>query len=93
MGRTALVLAAEKNLADAIHILLDRGADGNKATAVGDTPLLVAAREGAADAVAVLMQHGCQANLMNLDGELPLQAAIDCGHYYAAEGKVVLFDR
>jgi hypothetical protein len=87
MGRTALALAAEKNLADAIHVLLDRGADGNKGTASGETPLLIAAREGCVDAVAVLLQHGCSAHLMSADGDLPLLAAIDCGHYFAVEGE------
>ena len=87
LGRTALALAAEKNLADAIHVLLDRGADGNKGTAAGETPLLIAAREGCVDAVAVLLQHGCDAHLMSADGDLPLLAAVDCGHYYVVEGK------
>jgi ankyrin repeat protein len=84
-GRTAIFLAAIKNLGDVIFALASRGADVNKANVDGETPLLVAAREGCLDAVSILLQFDAAAHLMSAAGRFPLQEALDCGHYYCAE--------
>ena len=86
-GRTAVSILAEKNLADPIHVLLERGADGNKPNMMGETPIMLACREGAVDALAVLLQHGCKTHYMSSTGELALHTALDCGQYYCAESK------
>lgn len=61
-GDTALMLAARTGKTDAIDVLLNHGADVNKANAEGQTPLMWAAAAKNAAAVQVLLDHKADPN-------------------------------
>ena len=59
-----------------VHLLLDQGADVNKASRLGRTPLLVAASAyGALETVKLLLQKGAEVNVVDSAGFTPLNAA------------------
>ena len=53
-----LIIACEKGHVDAARLLLDKGAEVNRATEDGRTPLLVACLQGHVDAVRLLLDNG-----------------------------------
>jgi len=61
-GDTALMLAARTGKPDAVAMLLDHGADVNKANAAGETALMWAAAARNASAVQVLVDHKADVN-------------------------------
>ncbi len=64
-GGTPLIWAAATGQAEAIELLIDRGADVNAADRDGGTALLAAAFLGHEKAVDVLIRHGAKVNAAN----------------------------
>ena len=62
-------------------MLLDEGADANKAERNERTPLIVAATLGKEDMVRLLLDSGAYTNLADKDGWSPLHKAVCWGHY------------
>jgi hypothetical protein len=86
-GGTPLAWAAVTGQAEAIELLIGRGARVNAAGKDGGTALLAAAFLGHEKAVEVLVRHGADINAVNRDGSAPLDVAIlDEGttRYYAS---------
>ena len=70
-GMTALHLAAGRDRADAVALLLAHGAAPNEADARGWTPLHLAASRGAAEAATQLLQGGGNVMLRDAEGNRP----------------------
>jgi peptidoglycan/LPS O-acetylase OafA/YrhL len=86
-GGTPLLWAAAAGQAEAIELLIGRGADVNAADRKGGTALLAAAFLGHEKAVDVLIRHGAKVNAANPSGSTPLDVAtLDEGttRYYAS---------
>ena len=82
---TLLMLALRKENTDMVTVLLNRGADPNKAVTsilhgVGWTPLHEAALNGHKDAVQLLLDAGADPNRGNGVFRTPLGVAVVCGH-------------
>ena len=74
-----LTAAALCDDADAIHRLVEHGADANRRDACGSTALVVAAAAGSAHAVDALLEAGARPNLESRQGRwsrTPLEAAV-----------------
>ena len=63
---------AQRNNAEALHILIDAGADPSFANALGQTPLHIAALWGNEDALGLLVEQGANLNARNYRGQTPL---------------------
>ncbi len=76
-GRTPLLIAANKNNADLISILLTFGADTEAAErgGSGDTPLMRAVIGGNVDSVRILLRGGALVNKTDLNGHTALYFA------------------
>lgn len=86
-GGTPLAWAAATGQAEAIELLIDRGADVNAADRDGGTALLAAAFLGHEKAVDVLIRHGANVNAANRSGSTPLDVATldeETTRYYAS---------
>ncbi len=59
-GETPLFVACQKGHVDVARLLLDKGADVNRALENGATPLSVAKSQGHAAIVALLEEHSGQ---------------------------------
>lgn len=82
-GQTALHLAADQGLAEAVAILSTSGADLNVPREEDSrTPLHIAVNEGHGDIVETLLESGAKVNSPDVDGWLPLHVA---AYYGAAE--------
>ena len=57
-GATPLHLAAERGMAEAVHLLIRHGAEVNAQRSNGQTALFEAAFSGCIDAAKALLQHG-----------------------------------
>jgi ankyrin repeat protein len=57
---------------DVIVLLLESGADPNRATGSGRIPLNIAMRSGQGDAVKLLLNAGANTDLADIDGKTPL---------------------
>ena len=70
-------MASQKGHADVVQLLLDHGADADKArTTDGATPLFMASQKGHADVVQLLLEHGADADKAETTtGSTPLFAA------------------
>ena len=68
-----------------MKLLLDAGADSNKANDVGSTPLHWAASNGQTGAVKLLIVNGADPGKANNRGKTPLMFAADYGHTDLAE--------
>tara|TARA_B110000503_G_scaffold128849_1_gene200446 strand:- start:1443 stop:1817 length:375 start_codon:yes stop_codon:yes gene_type:complete len=75
-GHTPLMRAAFFGHYEAVKLLLDRGADINKAhRRSGHTPLIVAAGGGEAKVVKLLLERGADKSLTDIRGETALDKA------------------
>ncbi|NJN31179.1 MAG: ankyrin repeat domain-containing protein, partial [Synechococcales cyanobacterium RM1_1_8] len=78
-GQTALIAAGRvPTQADAVaiaHLLLARGADGNRRGDRGQTPLMQAASQGYGDLVQLLLEQGARVQTQSDDGETALGLA------------------
>jgi len=81
-GYTPLFITAQNGDAEETRVLLDGGADANKArTDTGCTPLFIAAQNGHVKVVRVLLGGGADANKASTDnGCTPLFTAAQKGH-------------
>lgn len=77
-GMTALLYAAREGHMNAVHALVEAGADVNMISA-GDriSPMLMAILNGHFDIGKYLLDHGADPNLANLSGLSPLYATVD----------------
>ena len=85
-GCTPLYIAAQEAKLEAVRILIDNGADLNKATTdVGCTPLYTSSGEGLLEVVRCLLVGGADVNVSRSDGgATPLAVASRNGHYNVA---------
>ncbi|MFI9453377.1 ankyrin repeat domain-containing protein [Amycolatopsis sp. NPDC052450] len=89
-GRSALHVAASKNLAEIVHALIDDlGADPNLPGPSGATPLTLAVRHDATAAVSTLVELGADPRIPAPDGTTLLQVA----EKYAGEEMILLVNR
>ena len=81
---TPLAIASQAGRADAVKLLLERGADVNRPFRFnrleGITPLMIAASEGHVDVVQLLIAHGADLNARNSLGSSALVLAKMAGH-------------
>lgn len=80
-GKTALMLAAQRNEAALVHAMLDRGADPDASNGRGGTALMYAATDGHAEVVAELLGAGARPNLQAENGWTALMLATVKGHH------------
>ena len=81
-----LTSAVYKNRPDIVKILLNKGANINKAGPThGDTALIVAARWGRTDMVKYLILRGANVNAQDVKGKTALMTAIKNGHIEIVE--------
>jgi ankyrin repeat protein len=85
----ALHAAVAARNADAVRMLLDRGADPNARQQVGYTPLMGAASAGRADLTDLLLQRGADPSLLSEDGKTAADLARDHGYADLAERLIV----
>jgi ankyrin repeat protein len=76
----ALHAAVAARNADAVLMLLDRGADPNARQQIGYTPLMGAASAGRADLVDLLLQRGADPSLVSEEGKTAADIAREHGH-------------
>jgi ankyrin repeat protein len=62
------------------RLLVDSGADIDKADKDGDTPLHVASQQGHKEVVKALLDLGADATLARIEGITPLQTAKEYNH-------------
>ena len=83
--RSLLHLAAEKNFADLLQLLISKGVSADVTDSEGVTPLILAAGQGCMQAVRALLESGADPGLGSPDGRLALHEALLFGHYETAE--------
>jgi ankyrin repeat protein len=76
-GLTPLLFAARQGALECARILLDAGADINRADPDGITPLLSSIINGHYDVAVLLTQRGANPNLADKTGRTPLFSAVD----------------
>jgi ankyrin repeat protein len=77
-GLSALLLAVRDGNVDAVHALVEGGANVNQVREGDDTsPMLLAALNGHYDLVKYFLDHGGNPNLASSDGATPLYAVIN----------------
>jgi ankyrin repeat protein len=74
-----LLIASQKGRLGVVRVLLERGADINKAHNHGETPLYVASRNGHLNVVRVLLAGGADINKADNRGVTPLAIASSSG--------------
>jgi uncharacterized protein len=74
-GRTALILAAEKNDEESVALILGFKADVNKKDEDGRSALHHAVSKGALGTTKLLLQNGADPNLIDGNGMSPLKNA------------------
>ena len=65
---------------DVVQLLLDQGADPNKADEEGETPLHWATKKGHKDVVQLLLDQGAVHNIASHYGRTPLHQAVSAGY-------------
>jgi ankyrin repeat protein len=63
-----------------VRLLLERGADADRADAVGLTPLHIAVLERHPQCAGLLMEAGASAEVADRFGRTPMELAKRCGH-------------
>lgn len=81
-GQTPLMLAAKYGSLDLILLLLNYGADVNKANGFGLTPLMIAALYNHINIMNELIIHGADVNSTNFYGITALMMACSSGHFH-----------
>ena len=84
LGRTPLMAATAAGFCGGIRMLLDHGADINRANARGRTALHEAARHHGTDALALLIRRCAKPCVADGDGNTPLHLAAACENEDAA---------
>ncbi len=80
-GETALVRASRYGRADVVRVLVvEGGADVNKAGMEGKTPLIWACRNGEVDVVQVLLELGADVGIVDDGGRTALEVAREAGY-------------
>jgi len=74
-GDTPLICAIQQKNEDIIDILLQSGANPNKANSQGETPLTTAIKNFSSSIILMLIEDGAQINQTNSHGESPLKIA------------------
>ena len=77
---TPLLEAAQNSHYDVVKLLINSGADPNKADSGGFTPLHRAARSGCKDIIQLLLNSGADPNKADNYGQTPLHWAAGHGH-------------
>lgn len=75
-GKTPLMIAAEKGHAQAVGLLLDKGANINEIDQHKRTPLHFAVWKEHKEVVRILLQYGANPNTKDVLGFTPLQMAL-----------------
>ena len=78
-GLTPLLAAAQKNNYDIVALLINNGADPNRAHPMGLTPLLLASEHGSLSIVRLLVEWGASITARGLKGLTPLLIAASHG--------------
>jgi ankyrin repeat protein len=84
-GRTALMVAAAEGLADAVKVLIQKGASVTRPGNGLMTALHEAAANGHACIVDLLLEHGANVNAQTVDGVTPLMCSAAWGHLKVAQ--------
>ena len=81
LGNAALLYdACEKGKVDVARLLLDKGAEVDRACEDGRTPLYIACQNGHVDAARLLLDKGAEVDRAMKDGVTPLMIAQHQGH-------------
>ena len=75
-----LIIACEKGHVDAARLLLDKGAEVDRAKEDGATPLIIACWKGHVDAARLLLDNGADVHKVSNDNRTPLHGASYNGH-------------
>ncbi|MBI1927365.1 ankyrin repeat domain-containing protein [Candidatus Poribacteria bacterium] len=75
-GHTALHQAADSNNPEAVHLLIQAGADVNQPNQSGETPLHIAAAQSNQEIVEVMIAAGANKTITTARGETPLDYAV-----------------
>ena len=78
--QTPLHVASFYGQKDVVQLLLDEGAEIDKADIDGRTPLHLATYDGYKDVIILLLHRGADPKKASKDGESPLHDAASCGH-------------
>ena len=81
-GATALSFVSMMGYADAVQLLLNKGADVNVQDNYGETALMIASRNGYPDVVKLLLGKGADLNLKDKYGATAMK--------YASDSKTIL---
>ena len=79
-GRTRLWKACYDGHVDTVRLLLDRGAEVDRANQNGLTPLLTACFRGHVDVALLLLENGAEVDKAEEHGQTPLDLAAHQGH-------------
>ena len=82
---TSLHWAAERDHIEVAKLLLESGAEVNKADDIGRTPLQVAAFSGHKEVAELLIEHGADPNVNENNGQTPIHVAAMSGHKEVTE--------
>ena len=77
---TILYDACKNGHVDAARLLLDKGAEVDRATEDGTTPLYIACYNGHVDAARLLLDNGADVHKVSNDNRTPLHGASYNGH-------------